>query len=96
MTGSVVDMEVVREKMRVQCSNPQNGYENYLDDSRRPSSIVAGIVDQKRDSTTSTASTVRCEDVVVMGKPPQSPSLLSRFGFIRRQSGNLQKFGVSV
>lgn len=95
-TGSVVDMEVVREKMRVQSSNPQNGYENYLDDSRRPSSIVAGTVDQKRDSTTSTASTIRCEDVVVLGKPPQSPSLLSRFGFIRRQSGNLQKFGVSV
>lgn len=51
----------------------------------------------KRNSTTSTASTVRCEDVVpAVGRKQSSPTLLSRFGFIRRPSGQMEKYGVSV
>lgn len=76
----------------------QNGYENYLEEeaavSRKVSMGSSVVMDQKRHSTTSTTSTIRCEDV--LGKQQQPASLLSRFGFIRRQSGNMQKYGVSV
>lgn len=67
----------------------QNGYENFLAVDGK----VAHPGDMKRNSTTSTTSTIRCEDLA-FGK--RSPSLLSRFGFIRGQSGNMQKYGVSV
>lgn len=81
---------------------PQNGYENYLD-GEHATHCVGGVLKEvmeqqqsRNNSTASTTSTIRCEDDVLEEKQQRAPSLLSRFGFIRRQSGNMQKYGVAV
>lgn len=83
---------------------PQNGYENYLDGDHA-THCVGGVLKEvteqqqqsRNNSTASTTSTIRCEGDVLEEKQQQrAPSLLSRFGFIRRQSGNMQKYGVAV
>lgn len=74
-----------------------HGYENYLDESRGSLIVSGDRSSEKRGSTTSTASTVRCEEEEEVVDNKKSPSpMLSRFGFIRRQSGPVQKYGVSV
>lgn len=88
-----VNLSIAGRVLEQQPRHTQNGYENYLDETRV--TPLAAVIGQKRNSTTSTASTIRCEDVVVAGKS-SSPTLLSRFGFIRRQSGNMQNLRVSV
>lgn len=76
----------------------KNGYENYFTEALDAKTIIG----QKRNSTTSTASTIPCDEVriddddVVGYENKTTMSLLNRLGFIRRESRKMQKFGVSV
>lgn len=74
----------------------QQGYENYFDESVETKASEVNYGEQKRNSTTSTASTIPCEDALEQGGSEKTISLLNRFGFIRNQSRKVQKFGVSV